>query len=133
MNYKSKFTDREGINNLNSTFINQKNLNGKRRFTQQDIQTPSHFVNEEIVETMPTATPRIISPSHPTLTTPKNKNTVFPQATIQSTVQSSVIPKNSQMDYQRLRPVTTSRQTNKQKTSKQITSQIITILFFQIS
>ena len=78
---------------------------------------------------MPTATPQSISPSHPTLTTPKNKKTVFQQTTIQSTVQPSVIPKNSQMDYQRFRPVTTSRQTNKQKTSKQITSQIITIIF----
>ena len=74
---------------------------------------------------MSTATQQSISAIHPTLTTPKNKNTVFPQTTIQSTVQPSVIPKISQMDYQKFRPVTTSRQTNKQKTSKQITSQII--------
>ena len=45
MNYSSKFTDREGNNNLNSIIINQENLNGKRSFTQQDYQTPSHFVN----------------------------------------------------------------------------------------
>ena len=51
------FTDRTGNNSLSSTFINtQENLNGTKNRTQQDIQTPSHFVNEEIVETMPTTT-----------------------------------------------------------------------------
>ena len=39
------------------------------------------------------------------------------QTTIQSTVKPSVIQKYSQGDYQTFRPVTTSRQTNKQKTS----------------
>ena len=43
---------------------------------------------------MPTTIQQSISPINPTLTTPKNKNTVFPQTTIQSTVKPSVIPKN---------------------------------------
>ena len=47
INYISKFTDREGNNSLNSISINQKNLNGTRNLTQQDVQTPSHFVNKE--------------------------------------------------------------------------------------
>ena len=42
---------------------------------------------------MPTTKQQSISPIHPTLTTPKNKNTVFPQTTIQSTVKPSVIQK----------------------------------------
>ena len=66
---------------------------------------------------MPTTTQQSSSPIDLTLTTPKNKNTVFPQTTMQSTVKPSVIPKYSQMDYQTIRPVTKSRQANKQKTS----------------
>ena len=54
INYTSIFTDRERNNSLNSTFINQESLNGRRNRTQQDIQTPSRFDYEEIVETMPT-------------------------------------------------------------------------------
>ena len=42
--------------------------------TQQDIQTPSHFVKEEIFETPPATTHLNISPIHLTLTTPHNKN-----------------------------------------------------------
>ena len=38
-------------NSLNSTVIHNENLNRTRNFTQQDIQTPSHFINEEIVQT----------------------------------------------------------------------------------
>ena len=37
------FIDREGNKSLNSTFINQENLNGTKNLTQQDIQAPSHF------------------------------------------------------------------------------------------
>ena len=118
MSYKPLFLGRTGNNSLNITFINtQENLNGTRNLTQHTIQTPSHFVNKEIVETMPATTQQSISPIHPTLTTPRNKNTAFPQTTLQSTVKSSVIPKYSQMDYQTVKPVKTSRQTNKQKTS----------------
>ena len=77
INYISMFTDREGNNSFNSTFINQENLNGTGNITQQDIQTPSHFVNEEIVETMPTTTQQSISPIHPTLKTPKKEKQYF--------------------------------------------------------
>ena len=41
-------------NSLNSTIIHNENLNGTRNLTQQDIQTPSHFINEEIVHTTTT-------------------------------------------------------------------------------
>ena len=53
LNYNSFFPERAGNISLNSTFINQDNLNGTRNLTQQDIQTPSHFVNEEINERIP--------------------------------------------------------------------------------
>ena len=45
LNYNSFLPDIIGKNNLNSTIIQQENLNGTRNLTQQDIQTPSHFVN----------------------------------------------------------------------------------------
>ena len=78
INYISLFTDREENISLISTFINQENLNGTRNLTQQDIKTRSHFVTEEIVETMPTTPQQSISHIHPTLTTPKIKNAAFP-------------------------------------------------------
>ena len=53
-NYKTMFNDRTG-NSLNSTFVNtQETLSGTNNLTQQDIQTPSHFINKEIVETRST-------------------------------------------------------------------------------
>ena len=70
-NYNSFLPDRRQNNSLNSTFVQQENLNGTRNLTQQDIQTPSHFINEEIVETIVTTTQQSISPIHPNLTTPK--------------------------------------------------------------
>ena len=39
-----------------------------------DIQTPSHFTNEESVQTVTTTTQQSISPIHPNLTTPRLKN-----------------------------------------------------------
>ena len=63
------FTDRKGNNSLNSLFIDQENLNGTRFLTEQDIQTPSRFLNEEIVKTMPTRTQQSIFLIHPTLKT----------------------------------------------------------------
>ena len=93
-------------NSKNSTVIHHENLNGTRNLTQQDIQTPSHFINEEIVHTTVTTTQQSISPIHPSLTTPKNNNATLPQATMQSTVKPSVAPKYSQMDYRTFRPMT---------------------------
>ena len=62
----------QGSNSLNSIFNKiQENLNGTRNPTKKVIETPSHFMDEEIVETRPTTTPQSISPIHPTLTTPK--------------------------------------------------------------
>ena len=58
-------------NSLNSTVIHNENLNGTENITKQDIQTPSHFINEEIVQTTVTTTQQSISPIRPNLTTPK--------------------------------------------------------------
>ena len=38
---------------------------------EQEILQNKIFINDEIVETMPTPTQQSISPIHPTLTTPK--------------------------------------------------------------
>ena len=100
LNYNTIFNERTG-NSLNSTYINtQQTLNRIKHLTQQDFQTPSHFINEEIVETIPSKIQQSISPFHPTLTATHKKNTPFPQTTIQSTVKPSVVPKHSEMDYQ---------------------------------
>ena len=107
-----------GSNSLNSTFIiKQENLSGTGKPTQQDIQTQSHFMDEELVETRPATTSQRISP-HSSYTYNSKKNTPFTQATIQPTVKPSITPKYSQLDSQTFKPVRTSRQTNKQKTSK---------------
>ena len=73
LNYNSFLPDRRQNNSLNSTLVQQENLNGTRNLTQQDIQTPSHFINEELVETIVTTTQQSISPIHSNLTTPKPK------------------------------------------------------------
>ena len=99
-------------NCLNSTVMHNENLNGTRNLTQQDIQTPSHFINEEIVQTT-TTTQQSISPLHPNLTTPRNTNTSLAQVTLKSTVKPSVAPKYSHMDYQTYRPMTTPSKTQK--------------------
>ena len=98
-------------NSLNSTVIHNENLNGTRNLTQQDIQTPSHFINEEIVHT--TTTQQSISPIRPNLTTPRNTNPSQTLVTLQSTVKPSVAPKYSHMDYQTYRPMTIPSKTRK--------------------
>ena len=103
-------------NSLNSLVIHNENLNGTRNLTQQDIQTPSHFINEEIVQTT-TTTQQSDSPIHPNLTTPRNTNTSLTQVTLQSTVKPSVSPKYSHMDYQTYRPMTIPSKTRKPFTS----------------
>ena len=100
-------------NCLNSTIVQQENLTRTRNLTQQDIQTPSHFLNEEIVRTIVTTTQQKISPIHPNLTTPRPKNPILPQVTLQSTVKPSVVPKYSHMDYQTYRPLTKPSQKRK--------------------
>ena len=52
--FQSFFPDRAANNSLNSTFEEQDNLNRTRNLIQQDIQTPSNFVTEEINETKTT-------------------------------------------------------------------------------
>ena len=74
LNYNSLLPDRRQNNSLNSTLVQQENLNGTRNLTQQDIQTPSHFVNEKVVETIVTTTQQSISPIHPNLTNLKIKH-----------------------------------------------------------
>ena len=109
MNYNSFFPKRGQNNSLNSTIVQQENLNGTRNLTQQDIQTPSHFINEETVETIVTTTQQSVSPIHPNLTTPKPKNPTLPQVTLESTVK----PKISHMDYQTYRSMTKPLKTRK--------------------
>ena len=59
LNYNSFLPDRRQNNSLNSTLVQQEILNETKNLTQQDIQTPSHFINEEIVETKVTTTQQI--------------------------------------------------------------------------
>ena len=99
LNCNSFLPDRRQNNSLNSTLVQQDNLNGTRNLTQQDFQTTSCFANEEVVERIVTTTQQSISPIHPNLTTPKPKNQTLPQVTLQSTVKPSVVSKYSHMDY----------------------------------
>ena len=110
LNYNTFLPDMQN-NSLNSTVIHNENLNGTRNLTQQDIQTPSHFINEEILHT--TTTQQSISPIRPNLTTPRNTNPSQTQVTLQSTVKPSVAPKYSHMDYQTYRPMTIPSKTRK--------------------
>ena len=112
LNYNTFLPDTRN-NSLNSTVIHNENLNGTRNLTQQDIQTPSHFIKEEIVQTTTTTTQQSISPIHPNLTTPRNTNTSLTQLTLQSTFKPSVAPKYSHMDYQTYRPMTIPSKTRK--------------------
>ena len=111
LNYNTFLPDTRN-SSLNSTVIHNENLNGTRNLTKQDIQTPSHFINEEIVQTT-TTTQQSISPIRPNLTTPRNRNTSLAQVTLQSTVKPSVAPKYSQMDYQTYRPMTVPSKTRR--------------------
>ena len=113
LNYNSFLPDRRQNNSLISTIMQQENWNETRSLTQQDIQTPSIFINEEIVETIVTTTQESITPIHPKLTTPKSKNPTLPQITLQSTVKPSVAPKFSHMDYQTYRPMKKPLKTRK--------------------
>ena len=112
LNYNTLLPDTRN-NSLYSTVIHNENLNGTRNFTQQDIQTPSHFINEEIIQTTVTTTHQSISPIRPNLTTPKNPNKSLTQVTLQSTVKPSVAPKYSHMDYQTYRLMTKPSKTQK--------------------
>ena len=112
LNYNSFLPDTQN-NSLNSNVIQQENLIGTKNLTQQDIQTPSHFINEEIVQTTVKTTQQSISPIHPNFTTPRNKNPLLSQVTFQSTVKPSVAPKYSHMDYQTYRPMKKPSKTRK--------------------
>ena len=114
LNYHTFLPDTQN-NSLNSTVIHNENLKGTRNLTQQDIQTTSHFINEEIVQTT-TTTQQSISPIRPNLTTPKNTNTSLAQVILQSTVKPSVAPKYSHMDYQTYRPMTVPSKTRRKFT-----------------
>ena len=84
LNYNTFSPDTRN-NSLNLTIIHNEKLNGTENLTQQDSQTPSHFINEEIVQTT-TTTQQSISPIHPNLTTPRSTSTSLAQVTLQSTV-----------------------------------------------
>ena len=112
LNYNTFLPDTRN-NSLKLTVIHYENLNGTRNLTQQDIQTPSLFINKEIVQTTTTTTQQSISPIHPNLTTPRNTNTSLTQETLQSNVKPSVAPKYSHMDNQTYRPMTIPSKTRK--------------------
>ena len=92
--------------------MQQENLIETRNPTQPDSQVPSHFVSEEVVETIATTTQQSILPIHPNLTTPRPKNSTL-QVTLQTTVKPAVVSKYSQMDYQTYRPMTKPSQKRK--------------------
>ena len=74
LNHNTIFNDRRE-NSLKSKTINkQETLNRTKNLTQKDIQTPSHFINKEIVETRPKTTIQNFSPIRPTLTKLHKKN-----------------------------------------------------------
>ena len=77
------------------------NLNGTRNLTHQDIQTSSHLTNEGVVTTVVTTAQQSISPIHPNLTTPRPKNPILPQVTLQSTVQKQMKPIQKQRTFTR--------------------------------
>ena len=91
----------------------------------KDTQTPSHFINEEIDETIVTTTQQSISPIHPNLTTLRPKNPILPQVTIQYTVKPSFAPKYSHMDYQTYRSMTKPSQYRKTFTRNILQNTII--------
>ena len=102
-------------NSLNSTFINTlENLNGTRNLTKQDIQTPSHFINEQIVETLPITTKRSISPRHSTLTTPLHSF-----STNDITINSHIISRSKKLIFELSLngPITKKRPPSKQLNS----------------
>ena len=71
------------------------------------MQTPSHFVSEEIFEKITTTeSQQSFSPIQPNFTNPKIKNPTLQRAIIQSTAKPSVAQKYSQTDYPTFRPVT---------------------------
>ena len=105
LNYNSILPDRTGNNSLNSTVIQQENLNGTRNLTQQDIQTSSRFAKEEVVTTVVTTAQQNISPIHPNLTTPRPKNPTLPQVTLQSTVKHTIKTRYPHVSYQLFRPM----------------------------
>ena len=124
--YNSFLPDRTGNNSVNSTFMQQENLNETRNPTQQDIQNSSHFVKEQISETIATTTQQSISLIHPNLTTPRPRNPMKPQITLESTVKPSVVPKYTQMDYQAFTPI--AKLTQKKHPSEIIFQNIITTM-----
>ena len=67
--------------------------NGTKNLTQQDIQTSSHFVSEEIVETITTTAQQSFSLIHPNLTSPKTKIPTIKQTAMQSTKKPAVAQK----------------------------------------
>ena len=106
LNYNSFLPDTQD-NTFNSTVLQNENPSGTQNPTQQDIQIPSHFINEEIVQTTVTTTQQSISPIHPNFTTPQNNKVPSQQITLQSTVKPSATfaPKYSHTDFQTYKPM----------------------------
>ena len=93
LSYNILFKDRTSDKKLNSTFIKtQETLTGTRNLTHQDIQTLSHFIDKNSIKILKTKQQSIF-PIHSSLTTPHNKKTPFPQTSLKSTLNLSVVPK----------------------------------------
>ena len=105
LNYNLFLPDRTRNNTLNSTVIQQENLNGTRNLTQQDFQASPHLTNEEVVTTVVTTAQQIISPIHPNLKTPRPKNPILPQVTLQSTAKPTIEPRYPHVSDQPFRPM----------------------------
>ena len=109
------FTDRRGKNSLTSTFINtQENLIGTRKLTQQDIQTRSQFTKKSRNNANNNATEHF---PHSSNTYNSKKIQHFRKRRYNPQQNRLLFQNTKKMDYQTFKPVTTSRQTTKQKTS----------------
>ena len=106
LNYNSFLPDSTGNNSLNSTVMQQENLNGTKNLTQHhQLQTSLYFANEEVVTAIVTTAQQSISPIHPRLTTPRPKNPILPHVTLQSTVKHTIEPRYPHVSYQPIRPM----------------------------
>ena len=109
--YNSFLPDRTGNNSVNSTFMQQENLNETRNPTQQDIQNSSHFVKEQISETIATTTQQSYSSKSYSSKTEKPHETTDNIRIYGKTLRCSKIYANG------LSSIYTNCETNAKKTS----------------
>ena len=64
-----------------------------------------HYNSQIVVTTVVTTAQQSISAKHPNFTTPRPKNPILPQVTLQSTVKPTIEPRYPHMSYQPFRPM----------------------------